>query len=71
MRRFVRIELGDEVVPDETTILCFRHLLEQHGLTQDSGAHYGCRSWSRFISIHGSTLTNDACDAPANDLRSQ
>src|SRR6202158_3438648 len=34
MRRLVRIELGDEVVPDETTILRFRHLLEQHGLTQ-------------------------------------
>jgi IS5 family transposase len=33
MRRFARIELGDEVVPDETTILRFRHLLEQHGLT--------------------------------------
>jgi IS5 family transposase len=25
---------GDEVVPDESTILRFRHLLEQHGLTQ-------------------------------------
>src|SRR3981189_882326 len=34
MRRFVRIELGEEVVPDETTILRFCHLLEQHGLTQ-------------------------------------
>src|ERR1700704_1657865 len=34
MRRFVRVELGEEVVPDETTILRFRHLLEQHGLTQ-------------------------------------
>src|SRR6202166_2346697 len=34
MRRFARVELGDEVVPDETTILCFRHLLEQHELTQ-------------------------------------
>jgi len=33
MRRFARIELGDEVVPDESTILRFRHLLEQHGLT--------------------------------------
>src|SRR6201987_2836333 len=32
MRRFAR-ELGDEVVPDESTILRFRHLLEQHGLT--------------------------------------
>src|SRR6267154_2045620 len=34
MRRFVGVELGDEVVPDKTTILRFRHLLEQHGLTQ-------------------------------------
>ena len=33
MRRFARVELGDEVVPDESTILRFRHLLEQHGLT--------------------------------------
>src|SRR6201987_1628967 len=33
MRRFARVELGDEVVPDETTILRFRHLLEKHGLT--------------------------------------
>ena len=30
MRRFARVELGDDVVPDETTILRFRHLLEQH-----------------------------------------
>ena len=34
MRRFARMELGDDVVPDETTILRFRHLLEQHQLTQ-------------------------------------
>jgi IS5 family transposase len=33
MRRFARVELGDEVVPDESTILRFRHLLERHGLT--------------------------------------
>jgi transposase, IS5 family len=32
MRRFARVELSDDVVPDETTILRFRHLLEQHGL---------------------------------------
>jgi IS5 family transposase len=33
MRRFARVELGDDVVPDETTILRFRHLLETHRLT--------------------------------------
>ncbi len=34
MRRFARVELGDDKVPDETTILRFRHLLEKHDLTE-------------------------------------
>ncbi|MGH7703421.1 MAG: IS5 family transposase [Gemmatimonadales bacterium] len=34
VRRFVGVELSDDVVPDETTILRFRHLLERHQLTQ-------------------------------------
>ena len=32
MRRFARVELGEDTVPDEST-LRFRHLLEQHQLT--------------------------------------
>jgi IS5 family transposase len=34
MRRFVGVELTEDVVPDETTILRFRHLLEKQGLTK-------------------------------------
>jgi len=34
IRRFVGVELGEEAVPDETTILHFRHLLERHRLTE-------------------------------------
>ena len=34
MRRFAGIELADDAVPDETTILNFRHLLERHQLTE-------------------------------------
>jgi IS5 family transposase len=34
MRRFARVTLGEDVIPDETTILRFRHLLEQHQLTE-------------------------------------
>lgn len=34
MRRFVGVALGEDVVPDETTILRFRHLLEEHQLTE-------------------------------------
>lgn len=33
MRRFARVELGEDTVPDETTILRFRHLLEANKLT--------------------------------------
>ena len=34
MRRFAGIELIEDAVPDESTILRFRHLLERHQLTQ-------------------------------------
>ena len=34
MRRFAKVELADDKVPDETTILRFRHLLEKHRLTE-------------------------------------
>lgn len=34
MRRFAGIELAEDAVPDETTILRFRHLLEKHHLTE-------------------------------------
>lgn len=34
MRRFAGIELAEDAVPDESTILRFRHLLEQHKLSE-------------------------------------
>jgi IS5 family transposase len=34
MRRFADIDLEVDVIPDETTILHFRHLLERHHLTE-------------------------------------
>jgi IS5 family transposase len=34
MRRFARVELGDDKIPDESTILRFRHLLEKHKITE-------------------------------------
>jgi IS5 family transposase len=34
MRRFVGVELSEEAVPDETTILRFRRLVEEHHLTE-------------------------------------
>jgi len=43
LRRFVGVDLGLAPVPDETTILGFRHLLEQHdlgGAMLDTVNHY-------------------------------
>jgi transposase len=34
MRRFAGVELAEDVIPDETSILRFRHLLEEHKLTE-------------------------------------
>jgi transposase, IS5 family len=34
MRRFVGVELGEDTVPDESSILRFRHLLEEHDLAK-------------------------------------
>jgi IS5 family transposase len=34
MRRFAGIELAEDTIPDESTILRFRHLLEAHHLTE-------------------------------------
>jgi IS5 family transposase len=34
MRRFAGIDIAEDVIPDESTILHFRHLLEKHKLTE-------------------------------------
>ena len=41
LRGFLGIDLGREAVPDATTLLGIRHLLEEQGLTDRSVA---CRS---------------------------
>ena len=43
MREFAGIDLGEEPVPDETTVCKFRHLLEQNNFTEQlfiSGNQY-------------------------------
>ena len=34
MRQFAKLELNEDPIPDETTILKFRHLIEQHQLSE-------------------------------------
>lgn len=65
MRRFAGIELIDDAVPDETTILRFRHLLEQHKLTEQIfGLVRGLLEEKRLLLRSGTIVDATIIDAP-------
>ena len=67
MRRFAGIELGDDRIPDETTILNFRHLLERHGLTQAIFADVKAHLADKAITLRSGTLVDATIiDAPSS-----
>ena len=67
MRRFAGIELGDDRVPDETTILNFRHLLERHGLTEAIFAEVNAHLADKGITLRSGTLVDATIiDAPSS-----
>ena len=67
MRRFAGIELGDDRIPDETTILNFRHLLERHGLTEAIFADVNAHLAEKRITLRSGTLVDATIiDAPSS-----
>jgi IS5 family transposase len=72
MRRFAGIELLEDAVPDESTTLRFRHLLEQHRLSEQIFAlvrgrwspsdccSRAARSWMRRSSMRRPSTKNEA-----------
>jgi transposase, IS5 family len=58
MRRFARVELGDDVVPDETTSLRFRHLLERHELTSAIFDAVGGFARTRGLLLRSGTIVD-------------
>jgi IS5 family transposase len=58
MRRFAGIELGDDRIPDETTILNFRHLLETHLLTETIFAEVNAHLAEKGITLRSGTLVD-------------
>lgn len=58
MREFVGIDLGHEPVPDETTILNFRHLLERHGLGKAVFERVNTYLASRGVKVAGGTIVD-------------
>ena len=67
MRRFAGIELGDDRIPDETTILNFRHLLERHGLTEALFEEVNAHLADTGITLRSGTLVDATIiDAPSS-----
>ncbi|WP_424989750.1 IS5 family transposase [Fluviibacterium sp. S390] len=67
MRRFAGIELGDDRIPDETTILNFRHLLERHQLAEKLFAEVNVHLADQGITLRSGTLVDATIiDAPSS-----
>ena len=60
MRRFVGIDLGREPVPDESTILNFRHLPERHNLGKPLFDRVNERLALRGLKVAGGTIVGAA-----------
>lgn len=62
-----RMVLGCDRIPDETTILNFRHLLERHGLTEAIFAAVNAHLADRGVSVRSGTLVDATIiDAPSS-----
>ena len=75
MRHFAGIELGDDRIPDETTILNFRHLLEKHALTEQLFAEVNGHLADQGITLRSGTLVDatiiDAPSSTKNEARAR
>lgn len=58
MRMFIGIDLSSDVVPDATTLLKFRHLLERHGLTKAIFAEVNAMLTERGLLLREGTLVD-------------
>lgn len=67
MRRFAGLELGDDRIPDETTILNFRHLLERHTLTEAIFGEVNAYLAENGMALRSGTLVDATIiDAPSS-----
>lgn len=67
LRQLAGIELDDDRIPDETTILNFRHLLERHALTEALFAEVNAYLADKGIVLRSGTLVDATIiDAPTS-----
>ena len=70
-REFCRIDLGRERVPDATTLLNFRHLLEKHGLGAALFAKVGELLLANGMKLSGGTIVDATLIAAPPSTKNQ
>ena len=70
-REFCRIDLGRERVPDATTLLHFRHLLERHGLGSAMFAKIGELLMANGMKLSGGTIVDATLIAAPPSTKNQ
>lgn len=71
MRQFAGIELGDDRIPDETTILNFRHLLEKHELTEKLFVEVNRHLAGQGITLRSGTLVDATIIAAPSSTKNE
>jgi len=70
-RDFCKIDLGRERVPDATTLLNFRHLLEKHKLGEALFAHVGALLLKNGMKLSGGTIVDATLIAAPPSTKNQ
>ena len=71
LREFCQIDLGRERVPDATTLLGFRHLLEEHDLGAAMFAKVGELLLSNGLKLSGGTIVDATIIAAPSSTKNQ
>ncbi|MDR1163272.1 MAG: IS5 family transposase [Candidatus Accumulibacter sp.] len=71
MRRFAGLELCEDALPDETTILKFRHLLERHELTGQMLQVINATLEERGLLLKGGTMVDATIVAAASSTKNR
>ena len=71
MRAFVGIDLGRDAAPDETTVLKFRHLLEQHRLGDQLFAEVNAYLSERGLKVAGGTIVDATIIAAPSSTKNE
>ena len=71
MRTFAKLDAGDDLIPDESSILRFRHRLEKHGLAERMLAEVNALLMERGLLLKQGTLVDATLIAAPSSTKNQ